>query len=339
MRVSIFSKQKQMALKNSTRNAGAEFCVDVFPLDALTRTLPTLSRGSLVYLDLGGISSREQAKRLQVINDHPEFFFGIIDFKAEVEDPASLFRHGVVDYLGKPFSKAGLTARRVSEVITFARMARGGGADLAGEEGTPAPGLGWDQIFEGREYGFYFLFIEVDHAEEMKKRYGADNLARAMETFRAFVERGILPYGGKLWMWSGFGGIALFPMSSQDYAPLVCAFRMLLRRPFYDVEESPLPNYLSFRMSLSMGTMTYMKKKTGGIISDALNSIFHIGQRFTEAGTFTLTSDIVHVAPDGLKDYIMPAGVFEGRKIFKARAPLYPSSQREGNERGDGRSH
>jgi class 3 adenylate cyclase len=222
-----------------------------------------------------------------------------------------------------------MDAKRVREVVNFAR-AMGREAGEASEEDEFSAARGWDEIIEGRTYPFFFLFLEVDDAEDMKRRYGAELLARALETFRAFIERSVSLYGGKIWTWAGFGGIALFPYADGNFAPLVCAMRVLLWLPFYDVEESPLPNSLRFRMALSSGPMTYREKKTGAVISDALNSVFHLGQRFTEPGSFSMTADVHKMAPDCLKSFCVPSGVFEGRKIFRMHTPVYPGSQREG---------
>ena len=48
---------------------------------------------------------------------------------------------------------------------------------------------GWAEIQPGQEHSFAFLFIEVDDAEELKKRHEPENLAAAMATFREFIER------------------------------------------------------------------------------------------------------------------------------------------------------
>jgi class 3 adenylate cyclase len=328
MKVWVFSKAKNAPFSRPGR-AGEGVSVEALPLHALGRTLPTLGKGSLVYLDVAGLGPRERIKRLGLVSDHPELLFGIIDFTGSIPDPALLFRRGVVDYLGRPMAREIMNAKRVREVVSFAR-AMGREACDTSEENEFNAARGWDEILEGRTYPFFFLFIEVDDAEDMKRRHGAEPLARALETFRSFVERCVSLYGGKLWTWAGFGGIALFPYAEDNYAPLVCALRVLLWLPFYDVEESPLPNSLCFRMALSSGPMTYREKKTGAVISDALNSVFHLGQRFTEPGSFSISAEVHRLAPDFLKNYCVPAGIFEGRKIFRMRTPVYPSMQRDG---------
>jgi hypothetical protein len=328
VKVTVFSKTKQVSLKSRARRAGDGLTVDVFPLNALARTLPTLGKGSLVYIDLAGLVPREQARRLAAVSEHQDLLFGIMDSSGSVTDPAALFRIGAVDYIGRQLAKSGLSARRVRDILVYARSIHKNVDGAA--SGAVSTLRSWSEIIEGQEYPFYFLFFEADGAEEMKKRYGHENLARAMDTFRTFIERGVMPYGGKVWMWSGFGGIVLFPSSDGNIAPFVSAFRLMLWKPFYDVEESPLPNYLSFRLALSTGTMAYREKKTGGIVCDALNSVFHLGQRFTAPGQFAITADVFRATPDYLREFCVPVGAFEGRKVYRVRAPLLPSEQQEG---------
>jgi hypothetical protein len=328
MRVLVFSKTKQTSLQSRAKKAGEGLSIEVLPLDSLGRTLPTLGRGSLIYIDVAGLGAREQARRFAMMREHPELLFGILDFTGGIDDPAGLFRSGAIDYLGKPLSRVGLSVSRISEVLAYARTVRGDSAsEQADNLGQAA--RGWAQIVEGQEYPFFFLFIEVDDTEEMKKRYGQENLAHAMDTFRQFIERSVGPFGGKMWMWSSFGGIVLFPFGDHSPAPIVSIFRMVLWKPFYDVEESPLPNYLSFRMALHTGKMTYREKRTGGIVCDALNSAFHLGQRYTPPGRMTMTADVRRLVPDPLKEFCVPMGAYEGRKIYRLRSPLFPSSQRD----------
>ncbi len=328
MKVTVFSKTKQASLKSSAKRAGDGVTIDVLPLNALARTLPTLGKGSLVYIDMAGLSPREQTRRIAVMDEHQDILFGFLDSTGSVGDPAVLFHHGAVDYMGRQPSRTGISAKRIRDILAFARSLRKA-VEGTLEGGGFSAARSWSDVVEGREYPFYFLFFEADGAEELKKRYGHENLGRAMETFRSFIERGVAPYGGRVWLWSGFGGIALFPAGTDNPGPIVSAFRLMLWRPFYDVEESPLPNYLSFRFALSEGAMVYREKRTGGIVCDALNSVFHLGQRFTEAGQFTLTARVYRAVPEYLKEFCSPVGAFEGRKIYRVRAPIHPSVQRE----------
>ena len=181
---------------------------------------------------------------------------------------------------------------------------------------------GWQDIAPGKEHSFAFLFVEVDDAEELKKRHEPENLVNAMETFRAFIERIVQQYGGRLWMWGRFGGLALFPLSTPTSAAPLCGLRILLSRVFYDVDESLLPGSLSFHMALSVGTTVYQKGDTGRIVSDGVNSIFHLGRKYAQPGQFLMTAEACELAPPELRGHMVPGGSFEGRRIMRLLRPL-----------------
>jgi len=294
------------------------------PRRDLKRALSSLELAPLVYVDVGGLSGPERARVLALVSASPRVRFCILDPADEVSDVAAVFHAGAVDYLGKAAVGAKPTPKRRAAVQAFARA-----VGKAPQEGPAAPGAdlqaaqsdGWADIAGGTEHTFAFLFVEVDAAEEMKKRYEQENLAAAMSTFREFIEKTAGPFGGRSWMWSRFGGLVLFPLHHPaPFAPL-CALRILLSSIFYDCEQSILPGRLSFRMALSVGRTVYREGDTGRIISDAVNSIFHLGRRFTRPAQFMLTSDAYELVPQQLRDFFLPAGSYEGRRIYRMLRP------------------
>jgi class 3 adenylate cyclase len=358
MTVVVFSKSPNSPRMKFPRRPRTGPEVEVQAITRMRRALPSLGRGQLVYLDMAGLGEVERRRALAALMKMPCLHVGVIDPQGKVSDVAGLFHAGAVDYIGKEFRRTGLTARRLERVMAFA-AARGltapatgapaGAAAAQGPEaldGVQAAGLdGWGTVVPGQEHAFAFLFVEVDGVEAMKRRSGADNLSRAMETFRAFIERKVNRHGGRLWTWAGFGGLALFPLGGRAVAaegeqnracsPVLCMLRIALGRLFYDVEESPLPARLSFRMALSTGSLVYREKDTGGVIAESLNAIFHLGQKFARAGCCVLTEDALAVVPERLRGMCLPAGTFEGRRIFRLAAPPYPAFPREFPREGE----
>jgi class 3 adenylate cyclase len=297
---------------------------EILPLADLRTSLPRTGTNAILYVDVRGLTERERARTLTVVADYPRLRFGIIDPAGTVKDVAALFHAGVVDYLGKGMPASTLTAGRLSAVAEYAPEDDGVPPEETDGDGEArgAGAVDWTGIVAGREYRFAFLFIEVDGSEELKKRYEPENLALAMETFRGYVDGIVGQHGGRLWMWSRFGGLALFPLSDAACPAALCALRIMLSRVFYDAEESLLPGSLSFRMALSVGSTVYHENDTGGIVSDAINSIFHLGRRFTQPGQLFVTEEAAGLVPDPLREYCVPQGTFEGRRILRMLRPL-----------------
>jgi class 3 adenylate cyclase len=293
------------------------------PRGELKKAMPSLEMFPLVYVDVGGMTEAERARLVSTISANPRVRFCILDPAGTIPDVAALFHAGAVDYLGKRTVSVKPSAKRRTSLQSFARRLGKGFSESA-----PAPVLdlsaqadGWAEIEPGKEHAFAFLFIEVDDAEELKKRHEPENLAAAMATFREFIEYVSTQYGGRTWMWSRFGGLVLFPLHERAPFAALCGLRILLSSIFYDCEQSILPGRLSFRMALSVGTTVYHQVDTGKIISDAVNSIFHLGRRYTQPAQFVLTSDAFDLVPQALREYFLPAGTFEGRRIHRMLRP------------------
>jgi class 3 adenylate cyclase len=304
--------------------------------------IPSLESGTLVYLDIAGLGKADRQKIISLIPENPDILFGVIDPGGTVTDIASLFHAGTVDYLGKKLQGLRLDRKRVSQVLSYADGGRM--EEQAVIEEAPASKTaqllsessidGWARIVPGKEYEFAILFVEVDGAEELKKRHEPDNLTVAMETFRAYVERIASQHGGKTWMWSQFGGLVLFPLKNGSSAAPLCGLRLMLFRIFYDVEESLLPGYISFHLALSIGTTVYRVRDTGKIISESLNSVFHLGKKFTRPSQFFISAEALELVPERLKGLCVPVGSYEGRRVFR----LIPPRPVMAHRRGDGRA-
>jgi class 3 adenylate cyclase len=305
--------------------------IEVLPMSALHKCIPSLAAETLVYLDLRGLSHKARVLALATIPDNPALAFGVIDPTGAVVDVAALFRAGAVDYLGKRLSQTGLTQKRLDAVAEYARSTvPEAAASAPAEQRQPAEARdGWREIVPGREHAFAFLYFEMDDGEELKKRYERENLPGTLEGFRAFIEKVVSRHDGRMWIRSQFGGLALFPTSNGECSAVRCALKIILSRVFYDVEESRLPGRLSLRMALSVGSTVYHEINTGGIISDGINSIFHLGQKFARPGQFLLTADAAELVPQKLRGRLIPAGSFEGRRIFRMLQPVATTAVRE----------
>jgi class 3 adenylate cyclase len=333
MKVLVFSRTPSAFAHLGSLKGKKALRVEVLPIEGVQDVLSSGGE-ALVYLDLRGLGDKERKKTLSLVEKHPDVCFGIVDPAGAVTDVAALFHAGAVDYIGKKLGPGSLTARRLSKVMEYSRSIDQASDALDVSDDMPEPMSaagpdGWGDIVAGREYRFAFLFIEADDAEELKKRYEPANLASAMETFRGFMDRMVTKHGGRLWMWSRFGGLALFPLGSGTCLAPHCALRILLSRIFYDVEESLLPGRLSFRMALSVGTTVYQTSNTGGIVSDGINSIFHLGQRFAQPGQFLITEEVFELSPQALRAHALPVGTYEGRRIMRLLQPIPSLGNRE----------
>jgi hypothetical protein len=302
--------------------------VEHVPPALLAEILPTLAPGDLLYLDLTAFTAAEARSRVKQLLARNDLFVGVIDPKGAVEDVPSLFHDGAVDYVDGASWKSGLTPRRLNRVAGFARALKRY-PESVGREAPPArpgrpSGADWSRLREGEEYTFSLLFIELDGAEDLELRFGAANLAEALASFRAYVERSASPFSGRTWIWSRFGGIVLFPFDGRHEQAAPCGLSMTLYKYLYDIEESRFPHFVSWRIAAHLGEVAWRERATGTLVSETLNSIFHLGQQFVPPGSFHVTDDIHALAGGPMREFFVPAGQFEGRHIWRMRRPLSP---------------
>jgi hypothetical protein len=257
-------------------------------------------------------------------------FLGLIDSDGKVKNPIDLMHKGAVDYFSPQDLPHKLTKVRCNAVIGYIRKFRGDYQESFPKQRTVSPAefdytpvaRGWKDVKIGKQYTFSIMFIELDEREEMEKRYGSKNLQNALQVFRKYIERNVAGFGGKFWIWSNYGGIILFPFDGPDCGAVICGFRIVMYKFLHDAEESHFPNFISFRMATHIGNLVYQEKSKGEVVSDSLNTVFHLGQEYAEPGNSYLTEDIFRYAPPAIKTYFKELGTFEDRLVYRLRMPI-----------------
>jgi hypothetical protein len=302
--------------------------VEQVPPARLEAVLPALAPGDLLYLDLSAFTAAAARATLKKLLAREGLFIGVVDPRGTVEDVPALFHDGVVDYLDAAAWKAGLLPRRLKRVAVYARSLRRFPEDAASESaparaGCPS-GADFSHLQEDEDYTFSLLFMEIDGGEDLERRFGAANLTEALASFRTYVDRSVAPFGGRTWIWSRFGGIVLFPFDGRHEQAAPCGLSMILYKHLYDIEESRFPHFVSWRMAAHLGEVPWRERATGTLVSDTLNSVFHLGQQFAPAGSFVVSDDVRALAGEPLRTFFLPAGSYEGRRIWRMRRPLSP---------------
>ena len=220
---------------------------------------------------------------------------------------------------GKTPFASGITVKRLQDALNF----KGAEIEAFLEKEKTAnrdfilSGSDWSGIKSGSEYTFLFMFIELDNKAEIRQM-GQEYAARVLDQFHDYITEVVSPARGKVWMWMDFGGLILFPFNGKECEAVIPAFKLMLDNRFTSSEIFDLDIFLTYRIAMHVGNTVYKTRgDTGTIVSDSINSIFHIGQKFAGTGTFCLTGEVFQYIPKGLGHCFAPAGEFEGREIMK----------------------
>jgi hypothetical protein len=101
--------------------------------------------------------------------------------------------------------------------------------------------------------------------------------------------------------------------------------RLLLSAPLIAIETLGLSIPVNFVFSLHYGQVSYKPPgKTGTVVSDAVNFIFHLGAKKAEPGRLTIPGELPDgTVPKTLEDCFVSAGEYEGRRIWHTRKISY----------------
>jgi len=327
----VFSDSRKLLEKMKLRRRkGVVEEVRFAAFQEFTARLKAVDTPTLCYLDISAVETDKIAGYLRRLRKKENVFYGIVDPTGKIGDVGRLFHDGAVDYLNRQVLENGSGMSRLKPILDYLRGTQPVvldriAASASQRRGAPyrPSGSDWASVEPGREYTFSMMFIELDGKDQMERSFGAENLSIALSSFRAYIDGFVRKFGGRLWMWFSFGGIVLFPFDAKSCPALTCGFRLMLFRRLYDIEGSHFPHFLSIRLALQIGNTPYTKENIGHIVSDSLNSIFHLGQQYVQPGNFCVTEEVLQFGQPALRDYFVPAGTFEGTKILRMRLPIH----------------
>jgi len=304
---------------------GGEFDVRQQPAKDYRKSLQSCTEPIVLYLDIQGFSPAETTRALKYLTASETALIGLIDPKDSIQDVAGLFHDGIFDYIGKTLWKDGVTLKRMRKAVDafswLTEEEEGEEEEKSGVELLTA--TGWDQVASGNEYTFSFMFFELDLNEDWKSKSGREHLDRVTSSLEANVQRIVSAGGGRIWMWAEYGGLALFPFNGKGCEAILTSFRMMLNRTIISAEDFEFDTLLSFRIALHIGNTVYRPRgKTGTIISDSVNFIFHLGHQFAEPGGLYLSGSVYPYIPHGLESSFIDCGNFEGNRIYRMKKRL-----------------
>ena len=184
-------------------------------------------------------------------------------------------------------------------------------------------GRNWSMVKSGQEYTFSLMFIELDHHGEFRKNLGEDIIDATTYSFKNLVQRLVAGDHGRIWIWDDFGGLVLFPFDGTKCDAVISCFRLMLNRKIICIEELSSRMLFSYRIVLHIGNTIYRQKgKTGTLISDSINSIYHVGKKFANPGNLYITKEVLPYVPEKLSTYFLPVARYEGLELLRMLLPL-----------------
>lgn len=277
--------------------------------------------GSLLYIDAHGVDAASLRRRVRQLGASRPYRFGVLDPEGEVVDIAELFHLCAADYLGKAQLAAGVTTARLRRVFACAPVSRVPSSLPAVPAGSCAPsGSDWSGVRDGHEYTFLMLYAGLDRLSDLRRKSSESFLASMRRAFQQLLERSFAPFGARLWMWKEDDGLILMPFDGRSVDAVIAAIRFMLNRVLVNTEELREFDDLCWRLALHIGATTYRTSgRTGAIVSESVNFMFHLGSRYVEAGSFAVTAPVYALLTPALCACFEPRGAYESIEVHTLR--------------------
>ena len=327
-----------------------------FPKDAEFVSTPlskhSPGRADLTYIDVSGLAAAEIKKTLtQIKKSCKNSQWGIIDSKGSIKDPSSLFFDGASDYLGAAILKTsdGSDAKRLKEALQW-RTALAGSAlmnssvssDTDGEKkpdaltenflksGVKLPAAsafpGWKKMQTGKSMPFYLFYCALQGKVPLDSRLEGKVLTQTHKKFLTLLSAKLKDAEGLLWMDTGKDCLFLIPPKAKcAEAVIKASMGMIASSPLFVLETLNITIPANFVFALHYGSISYKPPgKTGTVVSDAVNSVFHLGAKRAEPGRLTISGSLPGASiPKSCFDIFAPCGEYEGRKIWQTKKFKY----------------
>jgi len=319
MKTYIYSKTKAVKDCFEAIKIKKDEIIDIRNPEDILSDLKSLHATEMIYCDISSYDEKNQNKVLKALCEIKKY--GIIDPKAQLEDSAQLFYNNASDYIGKNMIKNGIKAQRLRQAYDYKFL--DDKENILIPEDFILSGANWKEIKSGKEYTFCLMFIELDDLRELKKQTGASIITEMVDDFQNFINQVIAPHNGKVWMWMDYGGLVLLPFDGENCSIIMSCIKLIMNRKMLNAEFFGYDIEMRYRIALHIGNTVYKKRgDTGEIVSDSINSIFHLGQQYAEPGNLYMTDYVTQFIPAGLRSLFVEDGEFEGRNIHRMRLPL-----------------
>jgi hypothetical protein len=107
---------------------------------------------------------------------------------------------------------------------------------------------------------------------------------------------------------------------------ITACLKILISVPLIISEKFGLVNVSAdFVFALHYGKTPFKAPgKTGTVISEAVNFIFHLGTKFSKSGRLSISEAVPNeIIPEQIKDMFVDAGTFEDSKILHSKKFIY----------------
>ena len=219
------------------------------------------------------------------------------------------------DLLGKPVSFDGIETF-MKDLVSSGYLYNHKKRKIEKLKKDPEELPNWGALREGKNYEVTVASIDIVGNSALVKKYGMKKIERVYAHFWNLLRRILSVYEGRIWSWSGDGGLVAFTF--KDHATRAVLFALELQNVLsvFNVDPHiPIDESISLRIGLDTGNLKF-SQNTGQIVSETINYAAHLEKTFTAPGKISISKEIWLRISNSLQSIFDCEGEFEGRAAY-----------------------
>lgn len=322
MILAVFSSHPDIHEFFSEIDASLEHSIYFFQWEHYEENLKKMPADTLFYIDIRNFKKDRISEMIDVFSLLEERNFGVIDPDGMISDVARLFHNGASDFVSARVFEKHFSPIRLKIVSRYihSRDIETDPVMEVYDEKAELSGSNWTNVIAGKNYTFGMLFAEADDHSQWKIKLGTEKYEQFMRSFYTILNNVVEPVMGRFWMWSDTGGIVLFPFDGKNLSIITEAFRLFMNRHIVSSENPDFDIGMTYHLVIHVGESIYEDRGfTSELISDSVNSLFHIGNNYSDKDSLYITEEAEKFIPLRLREYFIDQGMYEGRHIKRMK--------------------
>ena len=175
----------------------------------------------------------------------------------------------------------------------------------------------WGVLKNGREYPLTVISVDIVGNSKKVRALGARRAEKLYFTLWSFLKEKLATVDGRIWSWSGDGGLVAFALRDHQARAVLFAIEVQSTVPVFNLCASGSPSAdIALRMGVHCG-MVKFAIETGTIVSDVINYAAHLEKNATRPGTVSISREVYDALPQRMGGLFRFGGLFEERDYFR----------------------
>ncbi len=180
----------------------------------------------------------------------------------------------------------------------------------------------WGSLRDGRNYPVSVASIDIAENSQLVREHGMRKVRKLYFRFRQLLDEKLRKYNGRVWSWSGDGGIVAFAFKHHEIRAVQFAFELQRTLPIFNsFAERGIDAEIAVRIGIDAGKLRFAGD-TGSIVSEVINFAAHLEKQATPAGYLSVSDTVYAALPPRLTAGLSVEDEFEGRTVRRVPARL-----------------